>query len=170
MKLRSLLQKSCVAAALAASAAMAAGASIVPVKLQCEYRLNPAGIDVGQPRLTWQVQSAERDQGQTAYQILVASSQERLQKDSGDLWDSGKIASDETVDIVYSGKPLASGEPCFWKVKVWDKNGRASAWSAPAEWSMGLLNQNDWRGKWIGWDRGAKTNDFGRAQWIWFPE
>jgi alpha-L-rhamnosidase len=168
MKLRNLLQKSCVAAALAASAAMAAGASIVPVKLQCEYRLNPAGIDVGQPRLTWQVQSAERDQGQTAYQILVASSQELL--DSGDLWDSGKIASDETVDIVYSGKPLASGEPCFWKVKVWDKNGRASAWSAPAAWSMGLLNQNDWRGKWIGWDRGEKTNDFGRAQWIWFPE
>ena len=145
-------------------------ASIVPVKLQCEYRTNPLGIDVVSPRLFWQVQSSERDQSQTAYRILVASSREQLHENQGDLWDSGKVASDETINLVYAGKPLTSGEPCFWKVKVWDKNGQASDWSASAHWSMGLLSPGDWRGKWIGWDHGEVTNDFGEAQWIWFPE
>ena len=144
--------------------------TVVPVNLQCEFRSNPLGIDVDQPRLIWQVQSDERDQRQSAYQILVASSKELLQNNLGDLWDSGKIYSDETVGIAYSGKPLASGTTCFWKVKVWDNHGRASHWSAPAKWSIGLLEQTDWQGKWIGLDQGEKTNDFGGAQWIWFPE
>jgi alpha-L-rhamnosidase len=145
-------------------------AAIAPVNLRCEYRSNPSGIDVVQPRLSWQVQSGERDQGQSACQILVADNQELLQKNQGNLWDSGKVAGDDTVNIAYAGKPLASGEQCFWKIKVWDKNGEASGWSAPARWSMGLLQQSDWQGKWIGLDHGEKTNDFGGAQWIWFPE
>ncbi|MEY4916421.1 MAG: hypothetical protein RL616_334, partial [Verrucomicrobiota bacterium] len=145
-------------------------ASIAPVKLQCEYRVNPLGLDVAQPRLFWQVESDERDQAQIAYQLLVASSEQLLKAGKGDLWDSGKISSDETVNIVYAGKPLTSGAPCFWKVKVWDKNGKASDWSAPAKWSMGLLEQSDWQGKWIGLDQGEKAKDFGGAQWIWFPE
>lgn len=106
--------------------------SVVPVNLQCEYRSNPLGIDEAQPRLSWQVQSNERNQGQTAYQILVADSKELLQNNQGDLWDSGRISSDETLNLAYSGKPLASGGRCFWKVMIWDKNGRSSAWSAPA--------------------------------------
>src|SRR5258708_29337804 len=69
--------------------------SIVPLHLQCEYRFNPLGIDVAQPRLTWQAQSDERDQRQTAYEIMVSGDKELLQKDHGDLWDSGKIISDE---------------------------------------------------------------------------
>jgi alpha-L-rhamnosidase len=144
--------------------------SVTPANLLCEYRSNPLGIDVTRPRLFWQVQSAERDQGQIAYQILVASSEKLLKKDEGDLWDSGKVASDETINIIYSGKPLKSGAQSFWKVKVWDKNGNASDWSAPAKWSIGLLGQSDWHGKWIGWEHGEKTNDFGGATWIWFPE
>jgi alpha-L-rhamnosidase len=143
--------------------------SITPVNLQCEFRSHPIGIDAAQPRLMWQVQSSERDQRQTAYQILVATTEKLLRKNEGDLWDSGRISSDETVNIPYSGKTLASGTQCYWKVKVWDKNGNASDWSPPAEWSMGLLARSDWRGKWIGWDEGA-TNDFGGSKWIWFPE
>lgn len=144
--------------------------STLPANLQCEYRANPPGLEVAQPRLIWEVQSDERDQTQTAYQILVASAENLLRKNQGDLWDSGKISSDETANIVYAGKPLASGAQCFWKVRVWDKLGQASAWSKPARWSMGLLDQGDWRGKWIGWEQGKKTNDFGGATWIWFPE
>src|SRR5208282_4514189 len=102
------------------------------------YRVNPPGIDAAQPRLSWQEQSDKRDQRQTAYQILVAGRKELLQNNHGDLWDSGKISNNETANIAYSGKPLASGEQCFWKVRVWDKHGRASAWSAPAMWRMGL--------------------------------
>ncbi len=145
-------------------------ASVLPVNLQCEYRANPLGLDEAQPRLFWQVTSDERNQGQSAYHLLVASSKEALQKNQGDLWDSGKISSDQTVNIVYSGKPLASGEQCFWKVKVWDKNGQASAWSAPALWSMGLLAPTDWQGKWIGLDQSENGNPFDGAKWIWFPE
>lgn len=134
--------------------------SVTPANLQCEYRSNPLGLDMTQSRVFWQVQSDERAQGQTAYQILVASSEKLLQKNEGDLWDSGKVASDETINILYSGKPLKSGMQCFWKVKAWDKTGKASDWSAPAKWSIGLLEQTDWQGKWIGQDQGEKTNDF----------
>src|SRR5260370_29284757 len=81
--------------------------SVVPANLQCEYRFNPLGIDVAQPRLIWQVQSDERNQTQTAYQILVASSKELLQNNHGDLWDSGGIFSDEIVNIAYSGQTPA---------------------------------------------------------------
>jgi alpha-L-rhamnosidase len=86
------------------------------------------------------------------------------------LWDSGRISSDETVNLAYSGKPLASGMQCYWKVRIWDKHGKPSAWSEPATWSMGLLAPEDWQGKWIGWDQGETTNDFDGAKWIWFPE
>lgn len=148
----------------------APGGSVTPANLQCEYRSNPPGIDQRQPRLTWQVQSSERGQAQTGYQILVASSQELLRNNQGDLWDSGRVSSDETVNIVYSGEPLTSGKRCFWKVKVWDKTGNASDWSAPAMWSMGLLSPEDWQGKWIGLDQGDSANPFAGAKWIWFPE
>src|SRR5882724_2011739 len=144
--------------------------SITPVNLQCEFRSNPRGIDAPQPRLIWQVLSEERNQWQTAYEILVASSSELLQHNRGDLWDSGRISSNETVNILYAGKPLASGAHCFWKVRVWDKDGKASDWSAPALWTMGLLEPGDWRGKWIGSDQGGRTNDLGGAKWMWFPE
>src|ERR1700677_919289 len=141
--------------------------SVVPVNLQCEYRSIPLGIDVAQPRLMWQVQSDERDQAQTGYQILVATSKELLQNGHWDLWDSGRISSDETVNITYSGKPRASGGTSFWKVRVWDKNGRKSEWSAPAMWSTGLLEPKDWQGKWIGLDQGETANPLDGAKWIW---
>ena len=64
-----------------------------------------------------------RGQKQTAYRVIVASSAELLEKGEGDLWDSGKVANDETLNIEYTGKPLASGQACFWKLKVWDKDG-----------------------------------------------
>jgi alpha-L-rhamnosidase len=175
MNSRSLAKNNLITLLIIGAASMMGGVlplsgATVPVNLQCEFRTDPLGIEVSRPRLIWQVQSHERGQTQTAYEILVASSEKLLRENQGDLWDSGRISSEETVNIVYGGKPLASGAPCFWKVRVWDGRGRPSAWSAPARWSMGLLAQGDWRGKWIGWDQGAKTNDFGGAQWIWFPE
>ena len=149
---------------------ISANAQIVPNNLRCEYLENPQAVDSSQPRLSWIIVSGKRDEQQTACRVLVASSLKLLDDDRGDLWDTGKTVSDDTVNIAYSGRPLVSGEPCFWKVKVWDKNDKPSAWSAPARWNMGLLKLSDWHGKWIGWDQGEKTNDFGGAQWIWFPE
>jgi alpha-L-rhamnosidase len=134
--------------ALALSTMAPAHAALQVQQLRCEYRVNPLGIDEAQPRLTWRVDSNERGQRQTACQILVASSEELLKRNSGDLWDSGKIASDQTVNIVYGGKPLGSRQQCFWKVRVWDKDGKP-AWSDPALWSMGLLKPADWQANYI---------------------
>jgi len=126
-----------------------ASAALKPVASRCEYRANPLGIDEAQPRLTWRVESDERGQRQTAYQVLVASSETLLKRDSGDLWDSGKLTSDQTVNVVYAGKPLASRQQCFWKVRVWDKDGKP-IWSDTASWTMGLLKLDDWQASYIG--------------------
>ncbi|MEK7706464.1 MAG: family 78 glycoside hydrolase catalytic domain, partial [Verrucomicrobiota bacterium] len=143
MTIRLLLATVCLFAVATARAGQ-----LEPVALRCEYRVNPAGIDEAQPRLTWRVESNERGQKQTAYHILVASSAAALKNNEGDLWDSGKVASGQTVNVVYSGRPLASRQPCFWKVRVWDKHGRAR-WSEPAWWTMGLLQADDWSANYI---------------------
>lgn len=119
--------------------------------LRCEYLKNPLGIDVEKPRLSWVIESARRGERQTAYHVLVASTPELLAKDQGDLWDSGRVESDQSIQVEYAGKPLASRTRCHWKVRAWDKDGKVSAWSEPALWTMGLLRPEDWQGaKWIG--------------------
>ncbi len=119
------------------------------VDLRCEYRDNPLGIDEPHPRLSWKLTSQSRSQRQTAYRILVASTEEGLANETGDLWDSGKIESNATLHIAYDGKPLASGQACFWKVRAWDREGIAGDWSRTASWSMGLLHESDWKARFI---------------------
>jgi len=117
---------------------------------RCEYLVDPLAVDTLEPRLSWQIESNSRDARQTAYQIIVASSAAVLATNRGDLWDTGKVASNQTIQIAYQGKPLASRLRCFWKVRAWDQNGRASTWSKPAQWAMGLMQSADWSAKWIG--------------------
>jgi len=163
-----------------------AGDPLTPTRLRCEYRENPLGIDVVKPRLSWVIGdqlsvvrnqlSAARGVRQTAYQVLVASSPEMLAQDKGDLWDSGKVESEQQNQIDYAGKPLASRMQCFWKVKVWTtkavesgvlspeskksstlparrspegEGGNPSSWSSSAVWTMGLLDAVSWNAKWI---------------------
>ena len=132
------------------------GASVMSdmqvTELRCEHRNNPLGIGSVHPHLSWILKSDQRGRKQTAYRILVASSQKRLAEDRADLWDSGKIDSDQTSAIAYSGSPLKSNMDCFWKARVWDEDGHVSEWSRPAHWSMGLLQKQDWKAKWIGYD------------------
>ena len=116
--------------------------------LRCEYLVNPIGIGAVNPRLSWVITSNRRDERQTAYQILVASSPKLLRQDRGDLWDTRKVVSDQTTQIGYQGQPLVSRENCYWKVRIWDQSGR-SDWSAVARWEMGLLKPDDWTGQWI---------------------
>lgn len=118
--------------------------------LLCEYLSNPIGIGENIPRLSWWDESQEKGTTQTAYQILVASSLGRLEKNTGDLWDSGKVATSETSLISYQGKPLTSRQTAFWKVRVWDERGRRSQFSTPAKWEEGLLSGSDWKAQWIG--------------------
>jgi alpha-L-rhamnosidase len=118
-------------------------------RLRCEYLASPLGIDETTPRLTWIVTSGQRSQRQTAYRILVAGNTEELANGNGTLWDSGRVESGETVNVPYAGKPLLSRQQCCWKVMVWDAAGNPSAWSTPAQWSMGLLDPADWKARWI---------------------
>jgi len=137
-----------------ASAVFGASSSgLSPSRLRCEYLVNPLGIDVAKPRLSWVLEAAapeDRGQKQTAYQVLVAASRQTLDAGEGDLWDSGKVESDETAHIVYAGQPLSSRMHAYWKVRVWDRDGKASGWSDAAHWSMGLLNKKEWKARWIG--------------------
>ncbi len=119
-------------------------------RLRCEYRVDPLGIDTAAPRLSWILESPARGVVQSAYRVLVASSAERLEKGEGDLWDSSKVASSESAQVAYAGAPLVARAQCHWKVMVWDGGGKASAWSAPARWSMGLLDRKEWQAAWIG--------------------
>ena len=121
------------------------------VGLLCGYRVDPVGLDEASPRLSWRVESAQRGQRQTAYQIRVASERSLLDKGQGDLWDSGTVNSAATLHIPYQGSPLVSYQVCWWSVRVWDKDGMASDWSVPARWTMGILSQEEWKGKWIGY-------------------
>jgi alpha-L-rhamnosidase len=129
----------------------AVNAALSPVDLRCEHRANPLGIDEAQPRLSWLEQSETRGAKQSACRILVASSLALLKGNSGDLWDSGKVSGDQAANIAYAGRPLASRQQCFWKVCVWDAADK-SQWSGAASWTMGLLQPDDWKDRWIGLD------------------
>jgi len=118
--------------------------------LRTESLRDPQGIDVLHPKFSWKLAADGRGAKQTAYRIIVASHRDAIEREEGDMWDSGKVDSGETVHIRYQGKPLQSGKPYFWRVMVWDRHGEASPWSDAAAWSMGLLRRNEWIGRWIG--------------------
>ena len=130
------------------------GPTLVPTTLRCDYRVAPLGIDSPQPRLDWILSTNNpptRGLIQSAYQILVASSPELLSKDQGDIWDTGKLASNQMSQIDYGGKSLLPAQSVWWKVRVWDQADKASSWSEASHWTMGLLTEADWKGaKWIG--------------------
>ena len=122
-----------------------------------EYRANPLGMDVAQPRLSWILESERRGARQTAYQILVSSSRPLLDRNRGDVWDSGKVHSDLSTHIAYDGPSLRSSTRYHWKVRIWDELKQASPWSQPSYWVSGLLQPSDWQAKWIG---GAWSGDW----------
>ncbi|MBN1844362.1 MAG: alpha-L-rhamnosidase N-terminal domain-containing protein, partial [Sedimentisphaerales bacterium] len=148
--------------------------------LRIEYLENPLGIEAVPPRFSWLVTSSLRGQRQTAYRILVASDPDILKRDQGDLWDTGKVLSDRTSQVVYGGKPLDSRMACFWKVRAWDKDDRPTAWSTPAQWTMGLLGKEDWQAGWIGYDAppppshqrqaASEAISLNDCPWIWFAQ
>src|SRR5574344_1346693 len=127
--------------------------SISPTDLRCEHMANPGTVDNQHPRLSWiNIAADENAQGeyQSAYQIQVASTAKKLEKGKADIWDTRKVSSQESYLIDYAGKPLQSGLDYYWRERVWDKDGKASNWSEPAHWGMGLLTQEEWKAQWIG--------------------
>jgi len=127
--------------------------ALTPSALRCENRAEPLGVEASAPRLSWQLQAApgQTNKLQSAYRILVASSEANLAADTGDLWDSGKVASSHSRAIRYAGPALASAQKVHWKVRAWDEADQPTAWSTPASWTMGLMAPGDWQGaSWIG--------------------
>src|ERR1039458_7839671 len=149
MTQRSCLFRLTVLLALATSAFTGWAAGLKVEGLKCEYHVNPLGLDTPQPRLSWLLESAERGQRQTAYQVLAASTAELLVRGNGDLWDSGKVSSGASVQVVYGGKRWRPGQRGEGKGSAGDPNSRCSASSPAAWWEMGLLAPADWRAAWI---------------------
>ncbi|MCZ6658967.1 MAG: family 78 glycoside hydrolase catalytic domain [Gammaproteobacteria bacterium] len=120
-----------------------------PSRLRCEYLTNPLGIDELRPRLSWWVTDDRPAELQTSYHVLVGRDREALQGDVADLWDSGRVESNQIANIEYEGNALTSGQRAWWKVRTYDSDGLPSAWSECAYFEMGLLNPEDWRARWI---------------------
>lgn len=118
-------------------------------RLRCEHMIDPCGIGTGAPRLSWVISSGERNQVQTAYQVLVASRPELLTEKKADRWNSGKVMSPQSVLVPYQGEALSSRDLCWWKVRIWDRDGKSSSWSQAARFEIGLLSQDDWEAAWI---------------------
>jgi alpha-L-rhamnosidase len=125
-------------------------AGIVVAALACEGGEDPVGVDRAAPRLSWKVTGTRRGQTVTHWRILVASSPGRLDREEGDVWDSGRVASDAKPFADYRGRPLRSSETVYWTLRVWDERGEASPWSRPARWTMGVLEPGGWEHGWIG--------------------
>ena len=137
-------------------AAQCNAATITVSHLRCENLLDPLGIDVAKPRLSWILDSIRPNERQTAYEVVVDGQ-----------WDSGRVESDQSINVEYGGKELASATRYAWKVRVWDAEGSPSDWSQPATFSTAL---KDWSAKWIGLDERGNAVGLEGAQWIWFPD
>ena len=128
-----------------------------PNELRCEYAVDPLGIDARQPRLSWLTPAQPCGYRQSAYRIVAAGSRAALRARAELIWDSGKVASERSVNLPYAGRALGSGERCWWRVRTWDREDRAGTWSEAAWFEMGLLEADDWQGTWIAAQRGISA-------------
>ncbi|MCK4992835.1 MAG: alpha-L-rhamnosidase N-terminal domain-containing protein, partial [Bacteroidales bacterium] len=140
------------------TSACSEGSQVNITNLRYEYKLNPLGVDIEEPRFSWVLESNQRGVKQTAYQIFVASSLKNLNENRSDVWDSKKIVSDRSIQIYYQGNPLKSNRKYYWKVKVWDQDGQSHS-SEAAFWTTGFFNESDWKAKWIGLDEAVGDDD-----------
>jgi len=126
---------------------VAFGQSPLVKDLTVDHKSNPIGLENSKPEFSWKINSMENNVMQTAYLIRVAKNEKFSSSDI--IWQSGKIASDESILQQYKGPDLKSGQRYFWQVKIWDNKGKESKWSNVAFWEMGLLSKADWKAKWI---------------------
>lgn len=128
----------------------ATGNSAVITNLCTEHLHDPIGVDAAQPCLSWKIESTRTNWRQRAYRVLVSSTAASLARGVGEVWDSGKVRSAESIHVAYAGRSLTSGRRYYWKVRVWDSSGQATGWSSPGVWEMGLLSPTDWQARWLG--------------------
>lgn len=114
--------------------------------LRVEYATTPLGIDVAQPRFSWQIVSDVKAVTQTAYQIVVTNPQGK------EVWNSGKQSSSESLNIRYTGMPLQPQTRYQWTVTIWDNHGKMH--QEHSWFETGLMTDTDRDARW------------GGAQWI----
>ncbi len=138
-----------------------------PEKLECESLVTPLGMDAEKPTLSWQLRDTRDGARQTAYQVQVASSAANLAAGKGDVWDSGKVESDDSIGVTYAGPAMQPRKRYFWRVLVWDRDGKAYPPSDASWWETGLLKQENWKAKWIGFEEAEEraVRESG-AKWI----
>jgi alpha-L-rhamnosidase len=128
--------------------------TLVATQLKCANKSNPLGIDNVSPVLSWQIRSDQRSVLQTAYRVLVSDDSLLLRNNVGNIWDSKKTSSDQSIQVKYRGASLSGTKTYFWRVMVWDNKGNVSPWSETAQWQMGLLSREDWKGaQWIAYEK-----------------
>ncbi|MBP6023502.1 alpha-L-rhamnosidase [Ferruginibacter sp.] len=137
-------------------------AQVTIKNLRCEMLTNPLGIDAVQPRFSWQLESRKKNVVQTSFQIIVSSTQQKLNTGEGDMWKSATINDSKSLLIGYGGKPLQSAKKYFWKVRVITNKGEAFT-NEKAFFSTGLLKAEDWKAKWIGYDKASAWDSI--TQW-----
>jgi len=129
------------------------------VNPRCEYKTDPEAVETRMPHLSWELQSANRGTMQSAYRVLVADNAALLEKNIGNVWDSKKVISSVSIQVIYSGIKLLAAKKYYWKAMVWDNKSHASPWSNMAKWQMGLLTAADWKGaKWIAYEAMPDSN------------
>jgi alpha-L-rhamnosidase len=145
---------------------LAAAAS--PIQLRTEYRTDPIGIDAERPQFAWQSDAKTPNWMQSAYQIFVATSEKNLAAGNGDVWNSGRISSSDSINISYGGPALKSRMCYYWLVRVWDNKGVSST-SSPARFETGLLSPSDWTAQWIRRADPAADRELAAVRWLWLP-
>jgi alpha-L-rhamnosidase len=145
----------------------AAAQSAKPVKLECESLITPLGMDTAKPQLSWKMQDTRSGARQTAYQIQVASRAELLAGGKGDVWDSGRVESSNSQGVIYGGLAFEPSKRYYWRILMWDKDGKAGVPSESSWWETGLLQQENWKAKWIGFEEPElrQVRESG-AEWI----
>jgi alpha-L-rhamnosidase len=146
--------------------ACAVSAAAGPVHLRTNSLVNPIGIDTPQPLFSWQNESAQPNWLQSAYEIVVSTDETPLSQRSAKVWDSGRIASSESVNILYSGELLKAQQRYLWAVRVWDAQGNSSPW-IKADFETGLLAPSDWKAQWITRSDPASEAEIKSVRWIW---
>jgi alpha-L-rhamnosidase len=126
--------------------------ALPPARLKCDSLITPIGIDSPQPEFSWQLRDPRPGARQSGYRVEVASSASRLRANRSDVWDSGRVASDHSVGVRYGGPQLQPERRYFWRVSVWDKDGKEYPPSEITWWETGLLDSANWKAKWIGYE------------------
>lgn len=145
-----------------------------PHGLTVEYIRDPAYTTINDPKpeYGWKLPAAAGSQ--SGYQLLVSSSRQLIDQRRGDIWDSGQVRSNASINVAHGGKALAPNTTYYWTVRIWDKDNRTSEYAATQSFTTGdfkgMISSGNWFEKELippvkvaETGRGSYFIDFGKA-------